>query len=589
MRYLKMDRRLQTPDSGSNYNFQNKMTMGNTPRSLFDLSHLLTTTIPDVGSVIPIALFETLPNDSFELSVEALLRVLPQTVPLYSRQRLSIHAFWSRMGDLHNEFNTFMTKGYTGDQILTLPRLGANNCANRTAASYTDLISMFIPAFGSYVLNSTFFSNVYVNALPFMMYQRIWRDYYMNKNFYINDRVLLPNVDDHFRLNTAGMLISAAETGATSWDITKLRYRDYADDYFTSAFPSPQRGTAPTLDMTLTPIDLPDLFNVDGLIAANTGLLSSGIPTLGTPIYLKDSLISGTPSNSFFTGNSTHPYSQATINAGRQTLVDVLNSAVAPFDDIHARSSITLNNIRELAVAQSELEKMAKTDGSYADFGLTFFGRQSKNAVDYRPVYVGGTMQSINFSEVLQTTNTVETPLGAYAGHGISYANNGYIGRLDCDDYGYLMVVCSVIPDTYYSQGLDRLWFRSLQSEMFLPDRARLGMREILNKELYFSNNAETDEDIFAYQNPFDEYRYVPNRISGKIADPTNESFFAYTQSREFNSTPSFSQSFATMQNNVRSDYLVAPTEVPYTAQFSIKCRAVRPLPYHPIPSNLGV
>ncbi|QCS36849.1 major capsid protein [Tortoise microvirus 15] len=572
----KMDRRLQTPDSGSNYNFQNKMTMGNTPRSLFDLSHLLTTTIPDVGSVIPIALFETLPNDSFELSVEALLRVLPQTIPLYSRQRLSIHAFWSRMGDLHNEFNTFMTKGYTGDEILTLPRLGANNCANRTTASYSDLISMFIPAFGSYVLNSTFFSNVYVNALPFMMYQRIWRDYYMNKNFYVNDRVLLPNVDDHFRLNTAGMLISAADTGATHWDITQLRYRDFADDYFTSAFPSPQRGTAPTLTFTGNLSDLfgegtaySPFFNLNAMAGGN---LSANINTdsLSNAVGFSYSGMSGT----------------SAVNLNKE-LLSKLNDSLSP--EATVASSITLNQIRELAVAQSELEKMAKTDGSYADFGLTFFGRQSKNALDYRPVYVGGTMQSINFSEVLQTNNTVDTPLGAYAGHGISYANNGYIGRLDCDDYGYLMVVCSVIPDTYYSQGLDRLWFRSLQSEMFLPDRARLGMREILNKELYFSNNAETDEDIFAYQNPYDEYRYVPNRISGKIADPTNESFYAYTQSREFNSTPTFSQSFATMQNNVRSDYLVAPTEVPYTAQFSIKCRAVRPLPYHPIPSNLGV
>ncbi|QCS37373.1 major capsid protein [Tortoise microvirus 95] len=583
-----MDRRLQTPDSGSNYNFQNKMTMGSTPRSLFDLSHLLTTTIPDVGSVIPIALFETLPNDSFELSVEALLRVLPQTIPLYSRQRLSIHAFWSRMGDLHNEFNTFMTKGYTGDQIITLPRLGANNCANRTAASYTDLISMFIPAFGSYVLNSTFFSNVYVNALPFMMYTRIWRDYYMNKNFYINDRVLLPNVDDHFRLNTAGMLISAADVGATTWDITKLRYRDYADDYFTSAFPSPQRGTAPTLDVSLSQVK--NLFNMENLVGEDIGLLGSVAGGQSAAyISINPTVAAGTATSSLFSRPGTTGFNEDVIYAARETLVDILNAAVSPFDDISARTSITLNNIRELAVAQSELEKMAKTDGSYADFGLTFFGRQSKNALDYRPVYVGGTMQSINFSEVLQTNNTVDTPLGAYAGHGISYSNNGYIGRLDCDDYGYLMVVCSVIPDTYYSQGIDRLWFRSLQSEMFLPDRARLGMREILNKELYFANNATIDEDIFAYQNPYDEYRYAPNRISGKIADPANESFYAYTQSREFRSTPSFSQSFATMQGNVRSDYLVAPTEVPYTAQFSIKCRAVRPLPYHPIPSNLGM
>ncbi|QCS37134.1 major capsid protein [Tortoise microvirus 59] len=579
-----MDRRLATPDSGSNYNFQDKLQRPSVPRSLFDLSHLHTTTLPDIGSLIPIALFETVPGDSFELSVNALLRVLPQVVPMYARQRLTVHAFYCRCGDLWNEFNTFMTRGYTGNEILRIPTLNAYNVAATSLPAageplgYEHLLSYMIPALGNFSLTMSSLSGLGINALPFMMYSRIWRDYYCNKNYYINDRVLLPNVDDHYRLASDGSVISAGFTGdlPNTYDLASLRYRDFADDYFTSAFPSPQRGTAPTL--SLGNISITNLFDVD--MASEMSILWNTLSSSGV------AALCSSPSSP----NSTFTQSSLTATVAEQRnrdFITKLNNHVNP--QATASSTITLNQIRELASAQAILEKMAKTDGSYGDFGLTFFGVVSKNAVDYRPIYIGGTYQPIVFSEVLQTTDSTTVPLGSYAGHGISVTQDGYIGRVDCDDFGYIMLLSSVVPDTYYSQGLDRLWSRSLQSDMYLPERSRLGMREILNKELYLTGNFAQDNDLFAYQNPYDEYRYVPNRISGKIADSANESFFPYTQSRYFTTLPSYSQSFATMKGNVRNDFLAAPTEVPYTAQFSIGCRAVRPIPYHPIPSTLGV
>ena len=77
-------------DSGSNYKFGNKMKINSNPRSLFDLSHLNTLTMSNAGKLIPIALWETLPSDDFDINVDCLLRVLPQVVPLYSRQRMYI-------------------------------------------------------------------------------------------------------------------------------------------------------------------------------------------------------------------------------------------------------------------------------------------------------------------------------------------------------------------------------------------------------------------------------------------------------------------------------------------------------------------
>lgn len=142
------------------------------------------------------------------------------------------------------------------------------------------------------------------------------------------------------------------------------------------------------------------------------------------------------------------------------------------------------------------------------------------------------------------------------------------------------------MPDIYYSQGLSKLWTRSLQSEFYLPERARLGMQPLLNKELYFSGNSVQDNNLFAYQSAYDDYRYMASRISGKLADSANHSFFPYTQSRKFSSAPTFSKEFVEARD-VRKDYLFAPSEVAYTAQFSIGVRAVRALPYRAVPAQL--
>ena len=114
-------------DSGSNYSFGDKSERANVPRSLFDLSHLNTLTIDNAGELVPICLLETVPGDSFDLKVDALLRVLPLEVPLYSRQRLYVHAFYSRLSDLWNHAQTFMTKGYSGNTVYTIPVLTDDN------------------------------------------------------------------------------------------------------------------------------------------------------------------------------------------------------------------------------------------------------------------------------------------------------------------------------------------------------------------------------------------------------------------------------------------------------------------------------
>lgn len=633
-------------DTGSNYRFGDKLLKPQFPRSLFDLSHLSTMTIKNAGYVFPISLWRTVPSDEFDISVRSLIRVLPQKVPLYSRQRLYVYAFYSRNGDLWENWNTFIRKGLSGNTVKTIPALNASNTnitSNVVCDSLADYMCLPIGAPAAAVKSGK------LSALPYMMYMRIWRDYFFNHNFAVSGaplsntmEYLLPDNDDHFRLNDDGEIISFKEHNVTTSfelnDVGSLPTLDsssgtdvfrfglfphlYPDDYFTSALPFQQRGTAPTIDLSLNSI---------------TGDITNGLRAglQKNPNYNEDNLLYsvsgaittlGSFREAFLAADTTNGASLLVSNRSGSTSSDIndefnawltsnlVSNATTPYDPDYKNwryglsgrlelnnvdtggLSITLNNIRELTISQLELERMARTDGSYAEFGQTFFGVMPKNAIDYKPVFIGGSYTGLSFTEVLQTSaSDASSFLGQYAGHGIGADNDGYLGHIYCDDYGYIMILGCVMPDVYYHQGIDKHYTDLNQSQMLLPDRAKLGMQPILNQELYFqaytvrdSDGNPVNENLFAYQDAFDDYRFMTNRIHGQIADKTKLSFFPYTQARDFDSLPNWSYEFAAA-TDVRKDYLAANIEDAYTAQFDINVRAVRPLPYQSVPMTFGV
>lgn len=537
-------------DSGSNYQFYDKMVKTFVERSVFDLSRLHTTTI-DFGALVPVDMFWTLPNDDFDIRIEHLIRAMPMVCPPMSRMRVFFHTYWMSFDQLYKHWKVFMSRGRTGKYTSTLPYIELLSTVTAgSLANYLGLPVGLTPAQSV---------SMQISALPFAMYQSIYKHYYLNANLHTSDSYWFPDDEDDWRLND-GKCSYIYESDAEI-PLDKLRYRDYVNDYFTASLPFPMRGDAPSIGIGGSAAVVSD---------GNAISLVAGSPNAAPGTFVL--------ANQRGTGsNSVYMYNDTGFGYGNSGLSVDLSSATA----------VTLDQLRELVVAQRLMEKMARTDGSYGQFIRTFFNESPQSAYDFRPRYVGGNYAPIVTTEVLQSSESGSTPQGHMSGHGIS-SGDGYIGHLHSDDYGLCMTIASIMPDSMYCQGIERDWTRKTQEEFYLPERSGLGPQAITVKELYFS--ASDPDKLFSYQDRYDEYRYRQNVVSGKVSDPNNLTFFPYTQSRIFSSEPTLSQSFVTTENNVRHDSFYAGNlEVPFVMQVASKVRAVRPLPYKAIPSGFGI
>ena len=387
---------------------------------------------------------------------------------------------------------------------------------------------------------------------------------------------------------------SAYVSGQPNWniDLTVLRYGNFADDYFTTARTSPQRGDQPTL-----PFD----FSGSGLIPVGINYKDEFSPLT---IYGRTSSVASAPFNfssivedpsgagGVRVGQiSTNPSLTVTDNSlkSAQQAWNSSYSLMADGSSFSGSGSVTAANLRELFSASIIGEKLARTDGSYKEFLKTFFGRSSRDAEDFHSVYVGSEYQPIIYAEVLQTTPAEGQDLGHIGAKGIS-ASDGRIGHLYSDDFGIILGYMRIVPDTYYSTARYKPFWYEVQEDLPLPERTELGMKPILNKELLWTGNETVDNDVYGYQDIFDELRYRPNEVHGAYADPKQMDFYAYTQVREFAVTPTLSQSFVAMSpENINNNYLSMPNEDIFGVQVLSHVRLVSPLPYKAVPAGLAI
>ena len=655
------------------------------PRSKFDYGRLNLFT-SDIGMIVPVDLIPTLPNEDYDLSCQYKIDFRPLLVPSLTSYKVKVHYYYCPNSYLWQGWESFISKGRSGNLALTVPTIklsefnpsygmsgvsagtlnGLTDSALTSATSYYpatphSLISYLVgscpysnpdasleylpfgPVSDSNKLtktNVTGFKLPDVNALPFLMYQKIYRSNYIDPNLYSNgyakSDVWFPDDIDSslFRFSyTANNLFGdyltkfvpinttapttvinnfvpkASTVEDTSGDncieLTQLRYSMYTDDMFTTALPFLQRGEQTQLDIVAQSSDFLNLIRPD---SSKLGMLSNSSLS-EPPTYVNDpeyfyqnfGLVDTTmPANMYTVGLSWLSSSSSTYKLVANSSINQKFRGLA-FSDIHNlgvsldgksfSSSLTAQQLRSLIALSVWQERNALTNGSYGQFVKVHYDEFPKNQF-CEPVYIGGTTSLFNVSAVVQTSASQDgsTPQGNPSGIGGS-SNSNQIGKFHSSDFGYIMALMTIIPDTVYTQTVDHHFFETTPDDFYSPEFEQLSYQPILNKQLVITGSESDDNNLFGYSN---RYVYLKSRDSvarGMLSLPASVDayYHSYVQSRSFASTPMLSQQFVTVYPpNIDRSMLAYPGSPAFICQFYSGVSVVKPLSYVAKPNNFG-
>lgn len=620
-------------------------TTPETSKSTFDLNRkIVTQALP--YAIIPIDCIPTLPNTEAFLNYDVQVTFRnPAVRKMLNGWRVYLHAYYNRNQDLWEGWNNFITKGRSGNISLKIPHLATRINGNSpftpmSLYNYLGYPSEYIPMVSKQgepkiTLDKTtgvrcantkessqyntptglaHYENTEITALKAVMYQKLWRDKYSPKNLLQDNKNLFPDNEDHFILsynadevrvidyenedknitgNTDDKKYYTMDDPEKEVRIDCLRFRQFQGDRFTTASPFPEmlRGDIPNMELNIDVSDLSTKLKIDTSVTEYGNAGNKSVTKKN--IYEKENRATHAESSS----GTTNFYQQ---DQGNYVMIPTVTGSLVngemyltssgTEENAKIKSSITLSQLRSLEVFTIFAERMARTNGDYNEMIKAQFGYNPKTN-NREAIYIGGSFQDIVLNSIYQTSeSTDESKLGQQVAQGISASYNK-LGHFKADDYGYIMVVMSIVPDTIYTTGISKLDTALTFEEQYFPIMNNLNAEPILNKELYVSGNEEKDNDLWGYAERFSEWKSRRNRASGFSELPSNldEYDSALIMARRFSETPEYNADFVTgYPTNYSLDGFTSSEEPPFDVAIRQDINVMYPMPYVTIPQGLG-
>ena len=602
----------------------------NVPFSKFDLSHIRSMDI-DLGILYPFWIEDCLPGDRFKVSNVLKLQALPLKTPLFNNLKLFTYYFFVPYYLLWRHFDRFISGGRDGTYVAELPyvELSLNPSDVTHYAQYLNFAPNSLWDYlGFQPLDtdaqpSTAVHEVRVSAFPFAAYQRIYRDYFFNQDVqtYTNVNYWFPEDDFDFVLHDGKNYalgedswapgdkpsyypfrivegaLSPAYADLQSPYLTLLRPKNWNKDYFTSSMFSPQRGPMQALGTNLS--------SVSSLISDN-GIAYSG-----------SNILRIVPSG------STFKFSFLDVNDtsyAKDVLADQLTKLVST-------GNFTISDIHLAQQIELWMERNMQVKARYNEFLRIHFNDAPLDERLTKPYYIGGSIQDVQISNVLQTSQTTSTSSqGTLTGNASSF-DSDFIGTFHCPEYGLIMGICCIMPEAYYVSGVDRHWTKQSRFDFYFPEFCDLEPQAILRKELYsiFEKSdiptSPLDEPM-SYIGRYDEYRHHRSLAVGSLRNKFTSDFSSWIMQHEvpeytygantyhfpslnspficthsvygFHQSPAYllhaesggSYSKSYLSQISHDVWASGKTVNPFILQIGISCTAVRPLPYVPDPSR---
>lgn len=505
--------------------FENKrIKVASKDRAQIDLSSKVITT-NDFGNIQVNFLRELVPGDQVNINMSSFARLAPMPVPTYANIKHVTRAFyvkarslWKPFDDFYSGRETYIPDGYrfnftcvpnvSNADIFNLFKDTANGLAASRGVAfdtpsdipasqvydflvYEDDIEQY--ALYSFTIKGKRFYSLLANMgirinfteddvtpislLPFLAYCRVWYDHFLPSRYSNNSilREFFSRYDwDDDDNNKKTLLLHCASI---------LNYF-YEDDYFTSAWNSPY-----------SPDPSQAGFNNIGVTEP---LMDEDTLSMNDPVSVKYNNYYGAVLD---TGKVT--------SAGDPVLTQFGIDALKRIYDFGMRRGLAGNK--------------------YFDSIFTEFGIQLPEVELDKSLHIGSSVKSALLQDVTsqaQTDNNGKiTALGDYAGKGHLYDESANFS-FEAKDFGYLIVVSFLVPDTGYVQGTNREMSHIDRLSFFTPEFDKLGMQAIANREIYQDfkdsytydrslNHGGKPDGIFGFTPRYSEYKVGRDILSG--------------------------------------------------------------------------
>lgn len=522
------------------------------------------------GQLVPVDCIECVPGDVFNLQANVVGRLASALVsPALVDFDVVVEAFFTPtrllMGSDANftvpvgerNFEEFLVGGKTGDEDISLPTLSGTQFAVGGIGDYlgvqtgVDMSKIGLPL-----------------AFPWRAYRWIWNEYYRNEQ-------LMEEIDP-----VQGSMALA--------DYDTILSRCWRKDYFTSALPYQQFGTSPALPLSgLLNVSVGEnqrlMLGPDSII--NNNAVSVWSKKDGYENEVVGQLYLHESGNSFSLASTAGPTEDS---SNKNWLRFISGDLVSPLTGTIDMSKVATFDVSDLRLAfqiQKWMERNARGGVRYTEYLNSHFGVSPRDSRLQRPEFIGSFRKPWYISEVLQTSaSSTDSAQGNQAGQAICLVS-GDIGKYRCYEFGYILILASVLPKASYQQGVPRWMNRKTRYDFYSPEFAHLSEQAILNKELYVSGNKDTDESIFGFTGVFNELRYLPSRVSNHMRSGASPSFDYWHYARSFSATPVLNKDFlgiGTTSNNMSelNRIFAVQDENPFIMHVGLNIKALRPLPY---------
>ena len=542
---------------------QLKMNDGMPTLKLTRSSHNLSnTTCFDVeqGWLVPTAVYDCIPGDRFNLGSLVLIRTTPLVKPAFTVNLQGKSAsFFVPYRTVWKPFEDFFSGGRSGNAKVILPVFNVND--ELLQYSLFDYFGLPCVSSNPSAGNS---SSDYINALYLLSYIKVWNDYFRNPSLDVeidvyNLTIYKPNDDTAYdfskfttpfnfiyngvsylggsitiflrwalgfmnntiSLNSLTMdVINGTSNNPPQWESRKYSQPALVNlprDLFTSALP-----TASSSD----PVSLGFSGNIGNVSVTGSGLsglrtsmtdgvgnganVSEGFVSLNKltkgNLSISGGNLSGTPSTS--TGTN---YSCFILNQ------DVSNGLSVKTTGGQMISGLYPRELRLVFGLDLKQQIRNLTGNRYQDLLKAFYGVTTR---DYRlnmSEYIGGSRYPVYVSEVLQTSETQNTPLGDQGGHAISSGSYSH-GSYFVEELGCILNLFWITSESVYSQEMRRDWRKFSINDFFFPMFEKIGDQELLKEEIcYIAKDVDTSNNsgIFGFVPRYSEYKFYNNTVKG--------------------------------------------------------------------------